>query len=665
MARGRNDSGASEIVATLLTVGMAVVLSGAVTLALFALPGPQAEPHTAVQSFVLPANPTQLVVEQEGGRAIPLANLLVIVNRNGTPTNYVVGPLLQSKPTVWADRTVFGVFRKGTDSFQPGDQVLYNSSKDSAPGSTFQRTAISVSLVDTARGGVIVAGSGVSLGGSSSGTGGQPGAGPTFSNLTSPPQARTTSRTTFTVNFTTPLYTVSRSDFLLSGFTITGANLTGSGASATFSVTPNFSSFARPTLTTVASPSGTKDLFGNPLQGGKSVVLADMLPPGISNVVATVTGGTTATITWTTDEPATSGVLYGPAPGLYGLSAANPVNCWAPSPPACPLSYQHSVALTSLSSVSKYYFEIVSTDNQSTTATALGNFTTPFINGPTFTTPTIHLLYVAVEYKSTQAYVAVNIINPTSTPLTLTHVYVNSSPTIGGGSSFFNSATVGQNSDPQFGNCGWAAAQTSNSLVCTPASFTVPGGQMRQVVIGFTTAALNSASYTILIANATFANAAPAVSNYWNVLHTGGTVSSANEVILLPWNPQTSQFRGNLGNVTGGSPQKFYFDWQSEAGATSNVAIFYVPAGWTNLTVPAQAALAGMTVKVVQPTTTSQGSVEVGLNLPGGGSNTFYFQATPPPHAGISIVTVDERSDTSGSGEIPAPALFLTGAVVQ
>ncbi|MHB8584699.1 MAG: type IV pilin [Thermoplasmatota archaeon] len=656
--------GVSDIVGTMLTVAIAVLLAGAITLALFAIPGPQAQAHTAMQAFILPSNPAQLIVEQEGGRAISLQDLKIIITRNSTPTGYVVGTLVHTTPTVWADRTPGGSYRAYTGSFQPGDQILYNSSADGNPGSTFQRQTLSVTEVDLSRNGVVTAGSGVSIGGSAGGEGGgggSSGGAPTFVNLTSPPQARTFSATNFSVNFTTPLAVISKSDFTLAGYTITGVYLIGNGATAVFSVTPSFTSSATPLLSTVASPSGTRDLFGNPLAGGKSIRLADGIPPTISNLVATITGGTTASISWTTDEPASTGLLYGPAPGIYGLSQG----CFGRT---CALTTSHTLALTSLSSVSKYFFSVESTDNQSTTAYALGNFTTPFINGPTFTVPTVHLLYVAVEYKSTTSYLGVNVLNPTSTTLTLTHLYINASPPFGGGSHFFNGASVGQNSDSSFGTCGWGSSQTTDTLVCTPNGATgisVPPGQMREVVIGFTTSSLNGGAYTILVANATFQNARPSVSNYWNVLHTGGAVGSANQVILLPWNNTASQFRANMGTVVGGQADSFYFEWQNQAGTTTNVAIFYVPAGWTNLTVPAQTALSTMTVKVVQPTTTSPGYVEVGLNLAGGASNGFFFQATPPLHGGISILTVDERSDSSGSGETPAPALFETGTVIS
>ena len=58
------------------------------------------------------------------------------------------------------------------------------------------------------------------------------------------------------------------------------------------------------------------------LSCGKGAIApaADTTPPVITNVSATDITGSSATITWTTDEPATSRVEWRPAPGsCYGL----------------------------------------------------------------------------------------------------------------------------------------------------------------------------------------------------------------------------------------------------------------------------------------------------------------------------------------------------------
>ena len=47
---------------------------------------------------------------------------------------------------------------------------------------------------------------------------------------------------------------------------------------------------------------------------------SDTTPPSVTQVTA-VAGSTTATVSWTTDEPASSQVLFGPTAG-YGSSSA-------------------------------------------------------------------------------------------------------------------------------------------------------------------------------------------------------------------------------------------------------------------------------------------------------------------------------------------------------
>lgn len=76
---------------------------------------------------------------------------------------------------------------------------------------------------------------------------------------------------------------------------------------------------------------------------------ADTTPPQISDVQVSTTEST-ATITWTTDEPADSLVNYGLTAG-YGSSDAD-----------ASLVTQHYAVLTGLSSSTEYHFEVVSAD---------------------------------------------------------------------------------------------------------------------------------------------------------------------------------------------------------------------------------------------------------------------------------------------------------------
>ncbi len=94
---------------------------------------------------------------------------------------------------------------------------------------------------------------------------------------------------------------------------------------------------------------------------------ADLTPPVISAVAAGGLTTTTATITWTTDEGATSQVLYG-LTEAFGLSTTlDPTRVTS-----------HSQTLTGLAPATPYFFQVVSRDasgNEASSATL--SFTTP------------------------------------------------------------------------------------------------------------------------------------------------------------------------------------------------------------------------------------------------------------------------------------------------
>ena len=81
----------------------------------------------------------------------------------------------------------------------------------------------------------------------------------------------------------------------------------------------------------------------------------NVTPPVISNVQAVVTD-TTATISWTTDEPATSVVNYGLSAG-YGSSESDPA-----------LVTSHSITLANLTPGVQYHFLVSSADASSNSA---------------------------------------------------------------------------------------------------------------------------------------------------------------------------------------------------------------------------------------------------------------------------------------------------------
>lgn len=97
---------------------------------------------------------------------------------------------------------------------------------------------------------------------------------------------------------------------------------------------------------------------------------ADTTPPAVTAVSAAVSG-TTATITWTTDEPSTSSVAYGTSAGSLSSSATGATGT------------AHTVTVSGLAQGTTYYFRVTSAD-------AAGNATTsPATTGApaTFATP--------------------------------------------------------------------------------------------------------------------------------------------------------------------------------------------------------------------------------------------------------------------------------------
>lgn len=85
--------------------------------------------------------------------------------------------------------------------------------------------------------------------------------------------------------------------------------------------------------------------------GGLDFDDEDIIPPIITNIDSGTPGTTTATITWTTDEPSTSQVEYGLTTD-YGSTTAEDTN----------LTTNHSVVLTDLNENTTYHFRVISVD---------------------------------------------------------------------------------------------------------------------------------------------------------------------------------------------------------------------------------------------------------------------------------------------------------------
>lgn len=85
----------------------------------------------------------------------------------------------------------------------------------------------------------------------------------------------------------------------------------------------------------------------------------DTTLPRISGITAQPTGSESTTISWTTDEFATSTVLYGTRPGVYSQTVSDPL-----------YTKQHGITLTGLTPGTTYYFKVRSTDRSGNTATS-------------------------------------------------------------------------------------------------------------------------------------------------------------------------------------------------------------------------------------------------------------------------------------------------------
>ncbi len=124
------------------------------------------------------------------------------------------------------------------------------------------------------------------------------------------------------------------------------------------------------------------DVAGNSNSANWSFTV-DITPPVISNVSVNATA-TTATITWTTNEPADSVVNYGNST-LLGSTASNAA-----------LVVNHSITLTGLTPDTTYYFEVQSTDVAGNTAVDNNGL---YYN---FTTSAARLMHVASIEMSTE-----------------------------------------------------------------------------------------------------------------------------------------------------------------------------------------------------------------------------------------------------------------------
>ncbi|MBP9773150.1 MAG: fibronectin type III domain-containing protein [Candidatus Peribacteraceae bacterium] len=110
----------------------------------------------------------------------------------------------------------------------------------------------------------------------------------------------------------------------------------------------------------------SKDAAGNEAVSGNNtfttVATVNTAPLVISLITATGIGNNTATISWTTNIPASTQVKYGTTTSYGDQTPNNPA-----------LTLSHSVTLSSLISGTTYNYQVVSTDATSNTATSTNN----------------------------------------------------------------------------------------------------------------------------------------------------------------------------------------------------------------------------------------------------------------------------------------------------
>ena len=132
-------------------------------------------------------------------------------------------------------------------------------------------------------------------------------------------------------------------------FEVDGANIGSAITSSPYTTTWDSTGVGDGTHTLYAV---AEDIAGNYATSSISITVRNS-PPVISAISSGTPTTTSATITWTTDEAATSQVNYGTTTG-YGSASSSAA-----------LATSHSIALTGLISDTTYHFQVESIDGQS------------------------------------------------------------------------------------------------------------------------------------------------------------------------------------------------------------------------------------------------------------------------------------------------------------
>jgi len=126
---------------------------------------------------------------------------------------------------------------------------------------------------------------------------------------------------------------------------------------------------------TIISSNSSSNNSGS-YSGSSSGVASDTTAPAISNVVATPTSGTTATITWQTNENSLTWLNYGTST-VYGQQVKT-----------ASYASSHSVSLTGLTASTTYHYQVKSQDSSSNSIVATDKTFTTLAAGQTAVVPT-------------------------------------------------------------------------------------------------------------------------------------------------------------------------------------------------------------------------------------------------------------------------------------
>ena len=207
-----------------------------------------------------------------------------------------------------------------------------------------------------------------------------------------------TNGTSATITWTTDEPSTSRADYGTSSSALnlnqTNATLVTSHSITLNGLSPSTTYYFRVTSTDASGNAATSP----PTTGSPASFLTatpDTTPPMITQVIASpATNGTSATITWTTDEPSDSRVNYGTSSGSLNLNQSNAA-----------LVTSHSITLSGLSPNTTYFFQVRSADasgNAATSPATPASFQTP---APDTTPPTITQVNASPATNGTSATV--------------------------------------------------------------------------------------------------------------------------------------------------------------------------------------------------------------------------------------------------------------------